>query len=97
MDNGTGRGYSFTRGPNDGVADAWAVADFWGLQYRFSERDDGGATGGATGDAEHISNYLNGESINGRDVVIWYHSRNRHAGGINCDFVGPTLKPIGIW
>ena len=97
MDNSTGRGYAVTRGTNDGPADAWAVANFWGLRYRFSERDDGGATGGPTGDAEHISNYLNGESISGNDVVFWYHARNRHAGGINCDFVGPTLKPIGSW
>lgn len=97
MDNVTGRGYSFTPGLSDGVADAWAVADLWGLQYRFSERDDGGATGGPNGNAAHMNNYLNGESINGRDVVIWYHSKNRHAGGINCDFVGPTLKPIGSW
>lgn len=96
-DKGTGRGYLVIPGTSDGVADTWAVADVWALLYRFTEIDDGGATGGADGDAAHMSNFVNGENINGRDVVIWTHAMNRHATGIGCHFVGPTLKPIGTW
>jgi hypothetical protein len=96
-DKVTGRGYLVIPGPTDGVADAWAVADVWALLYRFGEIDDGGATSGPNGNAAHMSNYVNGENINGRDVVLWAHAMNRHATGIGCHFVGPTLKPFGPW
>ncbi|HKR02698.1 MAG TPA: hypothetical protein VJT09_18610 [Pyrinomonadaceae bacterium] len=96
-DKSTGRGYQVIPGAHDGVADAWAVADVWALLYRFSEIDDGGATGGPNGDAAHMNNYVNGENINGRDVVLWTHAMNRHATGIGCEFTGPTLKPFGPW
>src|SRR2546428_699718 len=64
MDNVTGRGYSIVPGAGDGVADAWAVADLWGLHYHFNEIDDGGAAGGPNGDAAQMNKYLNGENIN---------------------------------
>jgi hypothetical protein len=93
----TGRGYRVIPGSHDGVADAWAVADVWGLRYHDDEIDDGGATGGPTGDAVHVSDYLTGESIEREDVVLWYHASHRHAGGIGCQMSGPTLKPVGFW
>jgi hypothetical protein len=79
------------------VADAWAVADLWGLIYYSTEIDDGGAVGGPNGDAAQMNKYLTGENINGQDVVVWYHAQARHAGGISCFLAGPTLKPIGAW
>ena len=97
MDNVTGRGYSVIPGSGDGVADAWAVADLWGLLYYSPEIDDGGAVGGLNGDAAQMNKYLTGEKINGQDVVVWYHAQARHAGGISCFLAGPTLKPIGAW
>lgn len=93
----TGRGYQIIPGPNDGVADPWAVADVWALLYHPNEIDDGGAIAGPNGDAAHISNFLNAENINGKDIVLWTHARYHHANGIACGFVGPTLKPIGVW
>lgn len=96
-DKVTGRGYQVIPGPGEGAADAWAVADVWALLYRFSEIDDGGAVAGPNGDAAHMSNYLGGENINGRDVVLWTHSMHRHAAGIGCHLAGPTLKPFGAW
>ena len=44
-----------------------------------------------------MNNFVNGETINGRDVVLWTHAMHRHATGIGCQFVGPTLKPFGPW
>ncbi len=96
-DQPTGRGYLVMPGPQDGVADAWAVADMWALRYHGSEIDDGGATGGPNGDAIHVDQYINGENINGQDVVMWYHVAHRHAGGLDHALIGPTLKPFGRW
>jgi hypothetical protein len=94
---GTGRAFEIVPGPHDGVADDWGVADAWTFQYRGSEIDDGGATGGPTGDAAHMSDYVNGESVNGRDVVLWYRAGHRHDSGIGCEMVGPTLRPRNSW
>jgi Cu2+-containing amine oxidase len=96
-DKVTGRGYEVVAGGMDSIADSWAVADVWALRYHSTEIDDGGATSGATGDAAHMNNYLNSESINAQDVVFWYHAGHRHLSAAVCIVVGPTLKPIGKW
>jgi hypothetical protein len=96
-DKKTGRGYIIEPGPHDGIADSWAVADMWGLLYNATQIDDGGAVLGPTGDGIHIGNYLNRANIKGRNVVLWTHAMHRHDGGIGCQLVGPTLKPIGPW
>jgi len=94
----TGRGYEVWPGPRDDFADwpgppDWTVADVWALRYHDREIDDGGATCGHYGDAAHLDQYLNGESLNGQDVVLWYRAGARHAGSTECDMVGPTLRP----
>ena len=96
-DKGTGRGYKLTPGSSDRVADTWAVADMWALRYHGDEIDDGGATGGSNGDAAHMNNYISGENINGRDVVLWYHAWARHEGAADCEIVGPTLRRVRSW
>lgn len=96
-DKKSGRGYLIQPGDLDGIADSWAVADMWILLYRPTEIDDGGAVNGLMGDAIHLNNYLNGANINGRNVVLWMHAMWRHAGGVGCHMVGPTLKPFGPW
>lgn len=94
----SGRGYEVIPGPNDGAApDAWAGSDGWMLRYHFNEEDDGGATGGAMGDAQHITPFVNGESINRHDVVLWYRIAVRHDMGLGCMTAGPTLQPVGAW
>jgi len=93
-----GRGYEVSPGANDGKApDAWAGSDGWMLRYHFNEEDDGGATGGAMGDAQHISPFENGESISSQDVVLWYRVSVRHDQGLGCMMTGPTLRPVGTW
>src|SRR5262249_25784284 len=81
----SGRGYDVVPGPNDGPApDAWAGSDGWMLRYHFNEEDDGGATGGAMGNAQHITPFVNGESIDHQDVVLWYRVAVRHDMGLAC-------------
>jgi hypothetical protein len=96
-DKKTNRGYLIQPGAHDGISDSWGTADMWALLYRSTEMDDGGALAGPGGDSIHLANYMNGANINGRNVVLWMHAMHRHAGGIGCQMVGPTLKPFGSW
>jgi hypothetical protein len=95
-DKRTGNGYIVEPGAHDGIADNWGAADIWALLYQATELDDGGAVAGPGGDAIHLGNYLSGANINGRNVVLWTHAMHRHATGIGCQLVGPTLKPFGL-
>jgi Copper amine oxidase, enzyme domain len=93
----SGRGYIIRDNIADGSADSWADADHWVLRYHSNEQDDGGATGGPTGDAIHIHPYLNGENVDGQDVVIWYHAGHQHVTPLTCVPVGPRIVPFGPW
>ena len=93
----TGRGYEIIPESDDDIADAWAVADMWALRYHDTEFDDGGATPGPVGNAAHMNNYLDGESIKGQHDVLWYRSGRHHDSLEICVMVGVTLKPIGKW
>jgi hypothetical protein len=103
VDKSTGDGYEVTPGVEDGVADDWGVADMWALHFKGPrEYDDGGRRKGQLdGNRAHLNDYLDGEKIDGADVVMWYHTGHMHHGGLasNCDpmLIGPTLKPIGNW
>ena len=90
----TGNAYELEPSEEADVADAWSIGDLWALAFRDTELDDGGATGGLDGDRAHIDPYLSGESIDGRDVVVWYRTGIRHAGPVDCEFTGPTLRPV---
>lgn len=97
-DNASGRSVEIQPGPHDAVGgDPFGGPDVWALLYKGAEADDGGATGGANGDAQHITPFVNGESIAGRDVVLWYRVGHRHAGGASCTMVGPSLRLVGGW
>jgi hypothetical protein len=89
------RGYEIVSAPENGVADAWAVADLWVLAAHSEEIDDGGARNGAGGSAAQLDRYLNGEHV--EEPVLWLHAKDRHDGSVRCHFVGPTLRPIGNW
>ena len=95
VDRTTNRGYEVIPGSQDGVADTFAVADVWALQYHDDEIDDGGAVSGSN--QAQMNNYINDESVNSQDVVFWYRAGFRHAGGIGCEFAGPTLRLFGSW
>lgn len=90
----SGHSYELVPSAEADIADAWSIGDFWAVAFRETELDDGGATGGLDGDRAHIDPYVNGESIDGRDVVVWYRSGVRHAGPADCELAGPTLRPL---
>jgi hypothetical protein len=93
----SGRGYIIQDNISDGIADSWGVADHWVLRYQPNEQDDGGATTGSRGDAIHIDKYLNGENVDGQDIVIWYHAGHQHVDPLSCIAVGPRIVPFGPW
>lgn len=100
IDKVSHRGYSITPGVTDSTADAFGVADLWFLRYHGTELEDGvQVVGGTPADTSvKLDQFLNGEAIDGTDVVIWYaghfiHNEEHpepHQGHI----VGPELRPI---
>jgi hypothetical protein len=91
------RGYEIVSGSENSRADSWAVADAWLLKFNPDELDDGGAQQGPQGSAVQLDRYLNDESVDGANLVLWVHAMDRHEGNDRCHFVGPTLRPIGKW
>ncbi len=91
------RGYEIISPPDNGVADAWAVADLWVLAFHADELDDGGARQGPGGSAVQLDHYLNGERVDGANLVLWIHATDRHEHSGRCHFIGPTLRPVGKW
>ncbi|MBS1787937.1 MAG: hypothetical protein JST85_09460 [Acidobacteria bacterium] len=79
-------------GPNDGVADTYARGDAWFLRYRSTELDDGHNSTGSGTEAD-LDQFVNGESINEQDVVMWYagHFYHVYAGGESGHLVGPDI------
>ena len=93
---GTDVGYQIIPGTGDGRSDSFGVGDFWALRYRSTQLDDSAV---ATGERAQLNSFLNGESIFGTNVVVWYAAHfthdpdheDDHPGGSH--IVGPTLKP----
>jgi hypothetical protein len=99
LDKKKNLGYEVLPGAQDfAVPDAWSVADVWAVRYHGNEMDDGGASA-APGphNSAHMNNLLNGEAMDGQDVVLWYRVGQRHAGHAGCSHLGPTLRPFGKW
>jgi hypothetical protein len=100
LDKSTRRGYRIVPGPLDGTADGYGVADLWLLCYHGNEIDDGvSVVGGTPAQTQaHLDQFVNGESIDGTDLVVWYaghflhdeHHPSPHQGHI----VGPELRPV---
>jgi len=99
----TREAYDLIPGPNDGVAAAMPDAPFgrgdvWIVQYRGSEIDDGSVATGPPYEAG-LDSWVNGEAINGADVVIWYGAHfthdvaHDHPGEFG-HIVGPELKRV---
>ncbi|MFN0110364.1 MAG: hypothetical protein ACKVZH_16025 [Blastocatellia bacterium] len=80
-------------GANDGIADTYARGDAWFLRYRSTELDDGQNSTGGSNTAANLDNFVNGESINEQDVVMWYAGHFYHvfAGGEGGHLVGPDI------
>ena len=100
LDKETDRGYRIVPSLVDGTADAYGVADLWFLQFHPNELDDGvSVVGGSPADTQvRLDPYVNGEDLDGTDVVVWYaghfvhdeHAPEPHQGHI----VGPELRPV---
>ncbi len=65
-------------GTEDGVADFYARGDAWFLRYRSTELDDGVNTTGPNNTEAKLDNFVNGESLDGQDVVMWYGAHFIH-------------------
>jgi Copper amine oxidase, enzyme domain len=99
----TGEAYDIVPGPHDGVATAspdWPFpkGDVWILRYRGTEIDDGVYAVGPPYEA-NIGQWVNGEPINGADVVVWYgahvtHDVSHEKPGEFGHIVGPHLKLV---
>ena len=68
-------------GPLDGFYDKFGKGDLWFLKYKASEIDDSGGSGSSI----NIAPFVNGESLNGTDLVVWYGGHWKHE-----HFDGPT-------
>lgn len=91
--------YLIVPGADDGLADAYGRGDLWFTRYRGGELDDGYNQTGGSGTAANIDKFVNGESIDKQDVVVWYGAHFRHELGHDDhghgEMLGPTLmQPI---
>ena len=81
----------------DGEVDSYGEGDTWFLQYKSNQIDDSGQ-GWGTG--PHLDNFINGESVDNTDVVMWYGNHFRHDHNdpnFNATkIVGPRLIPL-VW
>lgn len=94
-DTDTQAGYDIVPSSEDLLLpiDAFSKTDALVLRYKATELDDGGG-----GCAIDYNSEMNGESLDGQDVVFWYRSSALHTGGnpFECDIVGPSLNPVGL-
>lgn len=97
----TGAGYTIVPGEEDGIADAYGRGDTWILRYRATEIDDGHWWTTGTTEA-NLDKYVNGEVVEGGDIVFWYAAHFTHHQGADERHghrLGPDLTPhnwIGI-
>lgn len=99
----TSEAYDIIPGATDGVATAlpdWPFSrgDVWILRYRGSEIDDGVIATGPPYEAG-LDAWVNGESLDGSDVVVWYgahfsHDLAHEEPGEFGHIVGPDLKLV---
>ena len=75
--NPTGAAYAIRSGAEDNVADSYARGDLWFLRYYANQLDDGVNSTNINTEAR-LDNFVNGESIDDQDVVVWYHAAYIH-------------------
>jgi hypothetical protein len=95
----TGQAYEIIPGPNDGIAKKspfWRFArgDLWILRYHGASEIDDGSVATGPPHAAQLSKFLNRESVEATDVVIWYGAHFNHGPGTHSHKLGPNLKPI---
>ena len=94
-----------TRNAEDGAAgdpltipNDFPIADGWVLAFDPNQIEDGGVLGSETCPAG-LNGFLNGQNVDGADVVLWVRAGALHegeAGGIaqDCSMVGPTIRVL---
>ncbi|MEV0202240.1 hypothetical protein [Nonomuraea sp. NPDC050691] len=94
-DKSSGHGYRIHPGPYDGTADAYGVSDLWFLRHHPAELDDGNP---GPRDRAAVNRWLNGESIDGTNVVVWYaghyYHDQAHPQPHQGELIGPELTPF---
>jgi hypothetical protein len=99
-----GEAYIITPNRTDGVADTYGGGDFWILKTA----PNNGELGTTSGTAINLNPYLNNESVDNTDLLVWYGAHFIHADGSNSlspdrsgkyvlsgsHVVGPDIKPV---
>jgi hypothetical protein len=93
VDTGSNRGYRILPG-NTNAPDAFSFNDYWFLRYKPTEMED--TSGGC---ATQINGFVNNETLQDQDVVVWVRGGAFHQGMEldHCGVVGFTLVPFGDW
>jgi hypothetical protein len=89
-------GYQIIPGDNDGVADDFSRFDLAAELYHPWE-DLPGTLGDKNND--HVADFINGESVDGQHVVLWYAAHLFHDisdKGRDWHEAGPTLIPVQL-
>lgn len=100
----SGSGYEIRPGAHDGVASQqtdwpYGRGDLWVLRYHGNEIDDGVNSTSGSGTEARIGQWINGEAVDGQDVVIWYAAHFTHDlahddPAQHGHVVGPDLVPF---
>jgi hypothetical protein len=101
---GTGDKYLIQPRHEDGFADTYGRGDVWLLRYHTggtpltAELDDGYNSTGGNGTPANLDMFVNGESIENQDVVMWYGGHSLHdedAEEVHVPgAVGPDIIPV---
>lgn len=78
----TGEGYTVLPGEHDGSANTYARGDVWVLAFRSTELDDGRNSTGTNTEAD-LDRFVNSESVENRDIVLWYRGGFLHTTDLN--------------
>jgi hypothetical protein len=99
----TGESYTLVPGSADGHRDSFGVGDMWALRHQSGMQIDDGVpfTTDLNRARAHLDDFVNGESINDTDVVLWYGAHFTHdvhaeqPGQGHGHIVGPDLVAGG--
>jgi hypothetical protein len=92
VQNGSGdEAVSIVPNLTDGIADTFASGDFWILKYQGTPDAPGELDDPGTSEPINIDPWVNGESIDNQDVVVWYGASFIHNDG--ADRLNPNRSP----
>ncbi|MGH9365951.1 MAG: hypothetical protein ACRD1B_11925, partial [Thermoanaerobaculia bacterium] len=96
QDPDTGDAYRILPGGNDGSADGFGKGDLWFLLYHSNEMDDGIDFGCNPSCSANLDPFVNGESIQNQEIVLWYgiHFVHDFSHPSHQFYLGPDLVPV---